>query len=224
MDSTPHDEPRLLASLFVLTFVTGLIDAGSFLAMGHVFTANMTGNIVFLGFAIAGEPGLSIARSATALAAALVGGACARRVADSITGVRWLTVAFATEALCLAVAAAVAWRGNVSALGSVALYAVIALTALGMGVRNGTVRRLAVLDMTTTVLTLTIAALAFDLSFVAGGNPRWRRRLGAVLCMFLGAFAGAYLLRNSLAVLLTVAASLTALCAVAQCFLAIHSE
>ena len=40
--------------LFVMTAVTGVVDAVSFLALGHVFTANMTGNIVFLGFALAG--------------------------------------------------------------------------------------------------------------------------------------------------------------------------
>jgi uncharacterized membrane protein YoaK (UPF0700 family) len=37
-----------------MTAVTGVVDAVSFLALGHVFTANMTGNIVFLGFALAG--------------------------------------------------------------------------------------------------------------------------------------------------------------------------
>jgi uncharacterized membrane protein YoaK (UPF0700 family) len=61
-------------ALYCLTFVTDLVDAGSFLAMGHVFTANITGNIVFLGFALGGVPGLSIGRSATALGFALVGG------------------------------------------------------------------------------------------------------------------------------------------------------
>jgi uncharacterized membrane protein YoaK (UPF0700 family) len=36
---------------------SGLIDAISDLALGHVFTANMTGNVVFLSFAVAGAPG-----------------------------------------------------------------------------------------------------------------------------------------------------------------------
>src|ERR1700691_5505384 len=64
--------------LISMTLVTGLVDAFSYLVLGHVFVANMTGNIVLLGFALAGAPGFSIAASATALAAvfagALIGG------------------------------------------------------------------------------------------------------------------------------------------------------
>ena len=41
-----------LIALLGCTFVTGLIDAGSVLGMGHVFVANMTGNVVFLGFSL----------------------------------------------------------------------------------------------------------------------------------------------------------------------------
>ena len=44
----------------MLTFTTGLVDAVSYLGIGHVFTANMTGNIVFLGFGIAGSGGLPV--------------------------------------------------------------------------------------------------------------------------------------------------------------------
>jgi len=53
--------------LLALTAVTGFVDAVSYLALGHVFTANMTGNVVFLGFAMAAAPGLSMARSGAAL-------------------------------------------------------------------------------------------------------------------------------------------------------------
>jgi len=49
-------------ALLALTGVTGLVDAVSFLGLGHVFTANMTGNVVLLAFAVAGTPGLSMAR------------------------------------------------------------------------------------------------------------------------------------------------------------------
>ena len=60
MDSMTNSERVLHGSLYCLTFVTGLVDAGSYVAMGHVFTANVTGNIVFLGFAVGGVSGLSI--------------------------------------------------------------------------------------------------------------------------------------------------------------------
>src|ERR1700729_4513705 len=67
--------PPLLLSM---TLVTGLVDAFSYLVLGHVFVANMTGNIVLLGFALAGTPGFSITASVTALASffagALIGG------------------------------------------------------------------------------------------------------------------------------------------------------
>jgi uncharacterized membrane protein YoaK (UPF0700 family) len=49
--------------------------------------------------------------------------------------------------------------------------AVIALLALAMGVRNATVRRLGVPDLTTTVLTMTLTGLAAD-SRVAGDSGR----------------------------------------------------
>ena len=60
--------------MLVLTVVTGLVDATSYLRLGHVFVANMTGNVVFLGFALAGARGLSAAASLAALAAFLIGG------------------------------------------------------------------------------------------------------------------------------------------------------
>ena len=52
---------------------TGLIDAVSILALGHVFVANMTGNIVFIGFAAAGAPGFSLPATLSALAGFLLG-------------------------------------------------------------------------------------------------------------------------------------------------------
>lgn len=222
MTSSSTSERILYASLFTLTFIAGLLDAGSFVAMGHVFTANMTGNVVFMAFAFAGVPGLSISRSATALAFAILGGVLAGRVdAWMTTGRRnlWLAAALAVEAVLLFGAMAAAWRltGGENQ-DSPALYGVIALTALGMGMRNGTIRKLAVPEMTTTVLTLTIAALAFDFSLAPGSNPRWRRRIAAILMMFSGAYVGVALLRHSLATLLAVAAAGSALCAVLQLY------
>ena len=56
--------PPLLVGM---TVVTGLVDAFSYLLLGHVFVANMTGNVVFLGFAVVGAQGFSIAASLVAL-------------------------------------------------------------------------------------------------------------------------------------------------------------
>src|SRR5207302_9967017 len=71
--SASSPEPILAPLLLGLTVVTGLVDAVSYLALGHVFTANMTGNVVFLGFAAAGGKGLSAPRSGTAVVAFLLG-------------------------------------------------------------------------------------------------------------------------------------------------------
>src|SRR5438445_8287794 len=75
----------LPALLLVLTTMTGLIDAVSILGLGRVFVANMTGNVVFIGFAMAGAPGFSLSASIAALlgflAGALVGGVLVGRFA-----------------------------------------------------------------------------------------------------------------------------------------------
>src|SRR6266853_2926693 len=98
----------LLATLIVLTIISGLVDAVSFLGLGHVFTANMTGNVVLLGFAIAGTPGLSTAWPSTSLAAFLVGAALGGRLALAMAAAsrrRWLLTAALSEALLLVCAA-----------------------------------------------------------------------------------------------------------------------
>jgi uncharacterized membrane protein YoaK (UPF0700 family) len=59
--------------LLGMTAGTGIVDAVSVLALGHVFTANMTGNVVFLGLALAGEPRFSMMRSSVALIFFLLG-------------------------------------------------------------------------------------------------------------------------------------------------------
>ena len=73
MTSSPTTEKVIPYALLGMTAVTGLVDAVSFLSLGRVFTANMTGNIVLLAFATAHVSGLSIARSLTALLGFLVG-------------------------------------------------------------------------------------------------------------------------------------------------------
>src|SRR3989454_12434674 len=116
----PH-ESRLAGALLVLTAATGLIDAVSYLALGHVFTANMTGNVVFLAFAVAGAPGLSIARSLVSLAAFLAGAVAGGRLAARLGSGpqhRWVATAVAVEAALLLAAALVVAAGTHAALRS----------------------------------------------------------------------------------------------------------
>lgn len=200
---TPSTQDGALPlALMVLTLVTGLVDAISFLGLGRVFTANMTGNVVFLAFAVAGAPGLSIRRSLTSLIAFLLGAILGGRLAVAMAATsrrRWLVTVAVAEAGLLLAAALVSVRIDIgSETASRGLYGAIILTAVGMGLRNATVRRLAVPDMTTTVLTLTLTGLAADSSLAGGSNPRIVRRVASVLLMFIGAAIGALLLRFSL--------------------------
>src|SRR5260221_12187348 len=72
----PHGEVKhgpLPPLLVGMTLVTGLVDAFTYLVLGHIFVANMTGNVVFLAFALAGAPGFSILASRRALGAFVLG-------------------------------------------------------------------------------------------------------------------------------------------------------
>lgn len=190
---------RLLSALALLTFATGLIDAASVLGLRHVFTANMTGNVVFLGFALVHAGSASASDCLLALGAFLVGATVGGRLASK--GV-WFTAALVVEVAILAVASALSWAElDVSRLALVE----IALLALAMGLHNASVRKLAVADMTTTVLTLTLTGLAADSTLAGGRNPRLPRRLLGVGFMLLGALTGALLLRYGLKWAITAA-------------------
>jgi uncharacterized membrane protein YoaK (UPF0700 family) len=193
--NAPRDP--LVILLYTLTVTTGLIDAVSVLGLGRVFTANMTGNIVFMGFAVGGAPGFSIPRCFAAVASFLLGAAIAGRLGKSMENAprrRWLSIIAGIEAGLFFVSALIAAGYDIKNLEpAVHLYAMIVMTGIAMGLRNATVRRLSVADLTTTVLTLTLTGIAADSSFAGGANPRWGRRATAVVLMFLGAALGAAL-------------------------------
>jgi uncharacterized membrane protein YoaK (UPF0700 family) len=183
-------------ALILLTMLSGFIDAVSYLGLGHVFTANMTGNVAIVGFAAAGAPGFSVSASVTSLAAFLIGAVIAGRFNAALSSRRpQVLTALSAEAVLLVIAAVAASVVHVSGTGG--RHLVIALVALAMGLRNATVRSLAVPDLTTTVLTRTLTGLAADSSLAGGTNPRAARRAAAVLSMVLGAFLGALLLRHA---------------------------
>jgi uncharacterized membrane protein YoaK (UPF0700 family) len=215
-------EPLLL-TLSLLTLVTGLVDAACYLGLGRVFTANMTGNVVLLAFGATGAQGLPVLAPTVSLGVFLVGAAAGGRLASRLVGPagvevpalvrrRWVMIALLGELGLVAVAAVVAVGLPVGG-GGARRYVVIGLLAAGLGLQNATVRRLAVADVTTTVLTLTLTGLAAD-SWLAGGrSPRAGRRVAAVGLMAAGALVGALLLRvDALPVL--AAALLVALAAV----------
>jgi uncharacterized membrane protein YoaK (UPF0700 family) len=208
------------ALILSMTAVTGMVDAVSFLALGHVFTANMTGNIVFLGFAIGGAAGLSVSGSLMALfcfaVGAILGGRITRKMIPQDSGVA-LAHALIIETVLFFLAAAVSVGFTPPyADHKLKIFSIIALTAVAMGLRNSVMRKLAIPDLTTTVLTLTIAGLAADSSFAGGDNPRWQRRGAAILAILAGAAAGAAMLRYSVAVPLSVCGLMSGICALTQ--------
>jgi uncharacterized membrane protein YoaK (UPF0700 family) len=195
-DPTRPPQP-LIVSLAALTIVSGIVDAVSYLGLGHVFTANMTGNIVLVGFAAAGAPGFSIAASLTALGTFLVGAAGGGRIIQRLSAHRTLLLTVMTIEAALTTAAAVI-AAAVTTIGSGwPRFVLIAVLAFTMGIRNAAVRHLGVRDMTTTVVTTTLTGLAADSTLGGGNNPNPVNRLTSVLGMFVGALVGATLLLHA---------------------------
>ena len=222
-DAVRRVQPLLLA-LSLLTVVTGLVDAACYLGLGRVFTANMTGNVVLLAFGATGAQGLPVLAPTVSLVVFLAGATAGGRLASSLVRPaggqvpasvrrRWVMIALLLELGLVAVAGVVALGLPVGG-GGARRYVVIGLLAAALGLQNATVRRLAVADVTTTVLTLTLTGLAAD-SWLAGGHsPRAGRRVAAVGLMAAGALVGALLLRVDVALPVLAAALLIALAAV----------
>jgi uncharacterized membrane protein YoaK (UPF0700 family) len=197
MRDPEHPPPPLVVTLAALTVVSGFIDAVSFLGLGRVFTANMTGNVLLIGFAVAGAAGFSVAASLCALGAFLAGAVIGGQLARHVRPVRnLLLVAMVIEAACTATSAVIA--GTVPAIGSGwPRYAVLALLAGAVGLRNSAVRRVGVPDMSTTVLTTTLTGLASRSRLAGGTNPHARLGTTSVVSMFGGALVGAVMVLHA---------------------------
>ncbi|MBV1852908.1 YoaK family protein [Catellatospora tritici] len=188
--ATAPDHGPLPRMLLALTVVSGLVDAFSYLTMGHVFVANMTGNVVFFGFALAGVGGISVRSSLVAIAAFVAGAAIGGRAAREARPHRGLLVAAACsiQAVVFAVSAIIVTRTTMRSEG--VTLALIALLAVAMGGQNAVVGRLGVPDLTTTVLTRTMTGLFAEPSPMAVRL----RRLASVVALMIGAWAGGMLL------------------------------
>jgi len=183
--------------LVLLTFVTGIVDAVAILRLDRVFVANMTGNVVFVGFALAGARGFSLGASLGAIGSFLVGASLGGRLVSRpfnrgrVLGVAAL-VQLVGVLVSLSIAAAV--HGHP---GSGTRLLLVLLLSVGSGMQNAVVRHLAVPDLTTSVLTMALTGLAAE---AHGGGWRklaFRMRILAVLVMSSGALAGALLVLHA---------------------------
>lgn len=213
---SPLSRRRTVAALLALTVVTGLVDAVSYLRLGHVFVANMTGNFVFLGFSAAPHSGLSPVASIIALGGFVVGAVAGGRLAVILDDRprRWLSIAFGAEAGTLAVTALLTATG-IFPFGGHGSYGTVAVLAVALGVQNSTVRHFGVADLTTTVLSLTLTGAVADSTVVGGTGSKPHRRLGSIAAMLAGAALGALVLQTSVSGVLAIAAALATLAALA---------
>jgi uncharacterized membrane protein YoaK (UPF0700 family) len=198
--------------LLALTLVTGLVDAVSILALGRVFVANMTGNVVFAGFAIVGAPGFSLGASLFALAGFLAGAAVGGLLTGRVGHDRALHIRAATSAelglLAIALIIAGASGGAAATTGTLDIargaspfgagitYVLALVLALAMGIQNSVARKLAVPDLTTTVLTMTLTGIGADSRTGHRDHVTLIRRILAVITMLVGGVLGAWLVLN----------------------------
>lgn len=220
-----HRRKLLLPSLLLMTFATGIIDAVSFLGIGGVFTANMTGNAVLLGFGLAGGYDFSFSRAFVALLCFAIGSAAAGRLARTWhhTPFIWFRRITAIEIALLVVTGGllIGLDASPDPQDDVRRYLAIAVLSTAMGMRNATVRRLGFADVPTTVVTSTISDVAADSWFGGGERRRERVRLTAITAMVLGAAAGAALVRESMLLALGAAVLVVLTAAAHQTWVAV---
>jgi uncharacterized membrane protein YoaK (UPF0700 family) len=200
--------------MLVLTVLTGVVDAVSILSLGGVFVANMTGNLVFIGFAIAGAPGISLTASLSALAGFIVGAIIGGAAVDRLKRHRGRLVMVVTGGeLVLVLLALAASAASGRHPGSGAREAIAATLALAMGAQIATVRHLKVFDLATMAVTMALTGIVAEIR--RGDRFDIVRRVLAIVAIVGGAIAGGVLvLEVSNAAALGLAAALLAIVAV----------
>jgi uncharacterized membrane protein YoaK (UPF0700 family) len=191
-------EHRFTAGLLLLTASTGVIDADSYLALDHVFTGNMTGNVLFIGFAIAGVKTIPFFNNAIALLGFVTGTIIGGRIVGRGHPTTLPNVS-AWTLLCgglVALGLATTWT-VVGTLQQPLLLVLTFLLASVMGSQVSAVKPIGNSDVTTIVVTNTLANLARDSRLAGGKRENWVPRLLAIIAMGVGAAAGATIIHFS---------------------------
>lgn len=197
--------------------MSGLVDAVSYLQLGHVFVANMTGNVVFIGFVLAGASGISLPNSAVAIGSFLIGAFAATRLARRAKRGQTGLLRLITAAECAILVLAIAIGLTSQQPTGVTAFVVVGLLAGAMGVQSTTTSRLAIPGFNSTVvLTTMLSTLAAESRLGGGSGANNGRRMLAIAFMFGGGLVGAVLtLRTIWLAPLVVAALLLAVVAAA---------
>ncbi|MGE2835314.1 YoaK family protein [Mycobacterium sp. SMC-4] len=211
---SPVSRRLTVTALLLLTFTTGLVDAVSVLVLGHVFVANMTGNVIFLGFWFVPHSGVDLTAAIVAFAGFVVGtiagGRFSRHLDHHVR--RWLVTALGAEMVLLAVLAVLAGTGVLDYRDDSKLWLIAGL-AVAFGNQNATARQFGIQELSTTVLTSTIVGLGFDSRLAGGSGQGEKLRYTVVLTMCAGAVVGATLTRITVAPIIGLAAVIVAVSA-----------
>lgn len=197
-------------TMLLLSAGTGVLDAATYLGLHGVFTANMTGNVIFIGLGLAGGNDIPLLRSLLAFAGfvvgALAGGLLQRNREVRANADVIATVLFGLATLLVAGSAV---GLQVLSVDPGVLDVFTVALAFAMGVQAVGARRVGVADVSTVVVTSTLAGLAADgpLTGNRTGHGVTGRRLAAVLSMGAGAVAGAFLLRAGIVLPIAVSAA-----------------
>jgi uncharacterized membrane protein YoaK (UPF0700 family) len=208
--------------LLVLTAATGAVDGVSYLALDRVFTGNMTGNVLFLGFGLAGAKGIPVLTNIVALLTFMLGavaGARLTRRGDRAELPRSAMVVLITGTV-VTLLLSVVWFA-LGDLGRTAMLIITGLLAIVLGAQAAAVKHVGIRDLSTVVVTMTMVNLSTDSRAAGGQGAAWRRRIGAIVTMGVGALLSAFFaLHVSGASALLVAGVLmtagVALCAIAR--------
>jgi uncharacterized membrane protein YoaK (UPF0700 family) len=187
----------LLPMLLGLTVVSGVVDAYSFLQMGHIFVANVTGDVLFIAFGIAGAKGFSALAALITLIVFFLGAFLGGRIFTHFGVHRGhlLAIVAAVEATFFAVATGVA--GTLDGLPvNGDKYTLIVLLALPMGLQNALAFKLAVPGLTTSVVTQAITGISVESQWAGGTGSNMGTRIASTLSLFVGALIGALLIVN----------------------------
>jgi uncharacterized membrane protein YoaK (UPF0700 family) len=209
--ASPVSERSTVAALLLLTFATGLADAISILVLGHVFVANMTGNVIFLGFWLAPKTNIDLTAVSVALptfvCTTIVSGRMSRHFGERARP--WITTVLATEIVLLVTLSILAGTGVLHYHDNTKLI-MIGVLAVTFGLQHSSARQFGIQELSTTVLTSTIVSLGLDSRLAGGTGAREKLRFSVVFTMCAGALVGATMSRFVVAPVFAVTAAVVA--------------